>query len=82
MAAAVVVVKAGGDTPSMVSVNVLLLPEALLTAMPTGWMPATVALAAGAVNEAVRVAGCTVIRRVGGLGSLAPALSVTISETS
>ena len=68
--------------PSIVSVKVLLLPAAFVTAMPTGCVPATVAFGGGAVNDAAIVAGCTVIRREGGLGSLAPELSVTSSETS
>ena len=72
----------GVGVPSIVRVKVLLLPVALVTAIPTGCVPATVALGAGDVNEAVMTAGCTVIRRVGGLGSLVPALSVTISVTS
>ena len=67
--------------PSSVSVKVLALPLAPLAAMPTFTSPFTVAPSAGLVNDAVSVALCTVITRVGGLGSVVPWLSVTVSET-
>ena len=67
--------------PSSVSVKVLELPVAPLAAMPTLTLPLTVAPSAGLVNDAVSVALCTVITRTGGLGSVAPWLSVTVSET-
>ena len=68
--------------PSRVSVNVLEVPRALVSVMPIGCVPATVAPAGGELNDATRLAGCTVIRRRGGLGSVPPALSVTTSIAS
>ena len=38
--------------PSRVSVNVLAVPRALVSVMPTGWVPATVAPAGGELNDA------------------------------
>src|SRR3989442_83750 len=52
-----------------------------LTAIPTVCVPLTVAPSGGLVKEAVKTGACTVIVRVGGLGSLSPRLSVTVSET-
>ena len=67
--------------PSSVSVNVLALPLAPLAAMPIFTSALTVAPSAGLVNDAVSVALCTVMTRTGGLGSVVPWLSVTVSET-
>jgi len=45
-------------------------------------LPKTTAPSGGLLNDAVKPGDCTVIVRVGGLGSLAPRLSVTVSETT
>ena len=66
---------------STVSVNVAEPPPAPLADMPTLTVPSTVAPSAGFVNDAVSVALRTVITRTGGLGSVPPWLSVTVSET-
>ena len=69
------------DVPSIVRVKVFDVPVAPLAAMPTATVPLTVAPSGGLVNAAVSAALCTVMMRDGGLGSLAPASSVTVSET-
>ena len=67
--------------PSSVSVNVFAVPVTPLALIPTLTVPFTVAPAAGLVIAAASAPLVTVTTRIGGLGSVAPWLSVTVSET-
>jgi hypothetical protein len=66
--------------PSTMSVKVLVLPAGAFVDIPTVVVPLTVAPSAGLVKDAVSVPDCTVTVTNGGLGSLAPSSSTTVSE--
>jgi len=77
-----VVVARGGppiSTPNLKTFGAPVLPVALTV---TATEPLTVAFANGLTIFTLSLSGCTVIVRVGGLGSLTPALSTTVSDAT
>ena len=76
----ILVVARGGPPMSTPNLKPLVLPVVPVAFTVTATDPLTVAFATGLTIFTASLSGCTVIVRMGGLGSLTPALSTAVSD--